>query len=401
MKAIGINKNVSFIRESTWGTPAGPGGAKQLRRTKADFNLKKDTYGSNELRTDYMIADNRHGVRSAEGSLSGELSPGTYADFISAVLARDFTAGLASGAISVTIAVAGTNYTLTRSTGSYITDGFKVGTVVRMTGAGLNAANVGNNCLIISMTALALTVKVLSATALVAEGPIATVTVTTVGKVTYVPKTGHTDVSYTVEQWYKDIAQSEVYTGVKAGSVNTKIPATGIITSDFSFMGKDLYQTGTSQYFTSPTAAGTTGVLTSVQGAVVIDGLEGACITDASINITRKQTPAQCLGSNSNSDIFVGNIEVSGSLSMYFSDASIRDKFKNETPVSLVIAATTGTSKTDDFITFVLPKVKLNSFTAADAIEGIVSTVDFVAVLNDVTTAGLPDTVVLINDSQA
>jgi len=400
-KAQGINKRVAYKKESAWGTLAGDTGAKVARRVSADFNLSKETYESNELRTDYMVSDMRAGIRSADGSISGELSPGSYADFIGSVVARDFTAVTPGAAASVTIAASGTNFTITRSTGSFLTDGIKVGNVVRMTGVGLNVANVGNNCLVISMTATVLTVKVLSGTSLVAEGPIATVTVTVTGKTTYVPKTGHTDQSYTVEQWYSDIAQSEVFTGMKVSSVSAALPASGIVTTDISFTGKDLTQTGTSAYFTSPTAASTTGLLTAVQGALLVNGSEAACITDANISIERAMEPAQCVGSNSNSQIFVGKINVTGSFSAYFSDATLRNYFDDETPVSLVLAVTAGEEKTADFITFTLPKVKISNFSNADAENGIVSSIDFTALLNDVTTAGLVDSVITVQDSQA
>lgn len=401
MKALGINKRVAYKKETTFGVLAGNTGAKVLRRTTCDMNLTKETYESSELRTDYMTADMRHGVRSAEGSLNGELSPGSYADFFGSILARDFAAVTAGAAVSITIAASGTNFTITRTAGSWITDGIKVGNVIRLTGAGLNAANVGNNLLVISETALVMTVKVLSSTALIPEGPIATVTATVAGKTTFVLNTGHTDQSYTIEQWYADVAQSEVFTGLKVGSANVQIPVTGMVTTDFAFMGKDLAQTGTSAYFTSPTAASTTGLLTAVQGALIVNGVEGACITDCSINIERAQESAQCIGSNSTSDIFVGKIAITGSLSAYFSDASLRDYFANETPVSLVVAISSGTEKAADFVTFVLPKTKLSNFTNADAENGVVSSIDFTALLNDVTTTGLINSIIMVQDSAA
>lgn len=401
-KALGINKRVAYKKETGgWGELAGDTGGKVLRRITADMNLVKESYESAELRTDYMTADLRAGVRSAEGSLNGELSPGSYAEFFGSVLARDFAAVTPGSATSVTIAASGVYFTITRSTGSWLTDGIKVGNVVRMTGAGLAAANVGNNCLVISMSATVLTVKGLSSTSLVAEGPIATVTVTVTGKTTYIPKTGHTDDSYSIEQWYSDIEQSEVFTGMKVGSANVQLPATGMVMADFTFTGKDLTQSGTSAYFTSPTAASTTGLLTAVQGALLVNGSEAACITDASLAIERDMQPAQCVGSNATSDIFVGKINVTGSLSAYFSDATLRNYFNDETAVSLVMAVTTGTEKAADFITFVLPKVKLSSFSAADAENGIVASIDFTALLNDVTTAGLLDSAIMIQDSQA
>ena len=90
--AQGVSKVVAYKKEGTWGTAAAGGaGAKAMRRVTAAFNLSKETYQSEELRTDYQISDMRHGVRSADGSLNGELSAGSYADFMAAVLTRDFT----------------------------------------------------------------------------------------------------------------------------------------------------------------------------------------------------------------------------------------------------------------------------------------------------------------------
>lgn len=63
-----------------------------------------------------------------------------------------------------------------------------------------------------------------------------------VGKHTYVPSTGHTDPSFTVEQWFSDISQSEVYTGLKPASMSLDLPSTGLVGASFSFMGRDLHR---------------------------------------------------------------------------------------------------------------------------------------------------------------
>jgi len=401
MKAKGVNKKVSYVKESVWGELAGPGGGKQLRRVTFDANLTKETYQSEEIRTDYQIADMRHGVRSTECSLSAELSPGSYSDFIGSVLAKDFASVPSVTGLEVTIATSGTNFTITRSAGDYLADGVKVGSVIRLTGAGLNAANVDNNLLVIAVTATVLTVKVLSATTLVAEGPIASVDITYPGKQSYVPLTGHTDDSYTIEQWYSDINQSEVFTGNRVGTASISLPATGLVTADFSFTGKDLARTGTTEYMTSPAAANNNGIFAAVQGAMIINGTEGACITDASIEINREQEPAQCVGSNFASEIFTGTINVTGSLSAYFSDGTLRDYFDNETEVTIVLALTTSEAKDADFMSFVMPRVKLGSYNHADAQLGIVDSIDFTALLKGKNTDGLIESTIMIQDSQA
>jgi hypothetical protein len=397
----GTSKQVGYKKETTWGTLAGAASGKLLRRVTASFNLVKEAYESGEIRTDRQIADFRHGVRSAEGSLNGELSPASYADFMGSIVGRDFTTAPASSSASITIAVAGSLYTVTRATGDFLTDGFKVGQVVRLTGSGLNVANAAKNLLIAAISSTVLTVKVVNTSALVAEGPIATVTATAVGKTTFVPSTGHTDQSYTVEEWYSDIAQSEVYTGMKLNSMAVQLPATGLTTVDFGFAGKDLTQSGTTQYFTSPTAQNSNGIFAAVNGVMLVDGAPVALVTSADFSVERATENATAVGSNSVSEIFTGRIRVTGNMSVYFQDAAFRTYFDAETPVSVVLTLTTDSAADSDFVTFTLPKVKLGSFTKDDGELGVVASASFQALLNDVIDAGLPATTIQIQDSAA
>ena len=398
--AKGTAKVVSYKEETQWGVPAGATGGQQLRRVTADFNLTKEAFESNELRTDRQLADFRHGVRSAAGTLNGELSPKTYTDFMGAILARDFTAVTAISGLSVTIAsVAGGLFTVTRAAGDFITGGVRVGSVVRLSGAGFVPANINKNLLVVSMTATVLTVRVLNGTALTAEGPIASATVTVVGKRTFVPKTGHTDKSFTIEQWFGDIQQSEVYTGMKVSSIAVSLPSTGLTTVDVSFTGKDLAQKGTAQYFTNPTAQGTEGIFAAVNGAMVVNGVPVALITSADFTIERATENATAVGSNSVAEIFTGRIRVSGSLSVYFQDASFRNYFDDETPISIVMALTASEAGNADFISFTLPKVKINSHTLDDGELGLTASADFQALLNDNPAGGLEETTIVIQDS--
>lgn len=399
--STGVNKRVAYKKETNWGELPGATSAKVLRRVTSDMNLAKETYSSAEIRADYQTAVFNHGVRSATGSLNGELSPGSYADFLGSLVAKDFAAVTALTGLSITIAASGSNFTVTRGTGSFITDGVKVGDVVALTAGTFNAANSNNNLLVIAVTALALTVRVLSTTALVAEGPIASATLTTRGKKTEVPLTGHTNQSYSIEEFYSDIAQSEVYTGMKVESAAVSLPSTGFATIDLSFMGKDLGSTGTSAYYTSPTAASTTGVVAAVNGAVVVNGVSVAVITDANFTITRALENATVVGSNSVVEMFTGTIGATGSLSVYFENANFRDYFANESEVSLVFAMTTSGDKAADAVSFTFPRVKLGSFSKSDSATGITASADFTALLNSVTTNGLAGTTVQIQDTAA
>ena len=397
--ARGVSKLVAVKKETTWGVPATTTGAQLLRRVTADFNLTKETYTSNEINPSFQTIDSRHGVRSVEGSLEAELSPGSYADFIGSIVAKDFVAGGTTTGASVTIAASGDLYTITRDAGSWLTDGFFVGSIIRLAGAGLNPANVGNNLLIVALTALQATVVLLSATPLVAEGPIAAVDVAVTGKQTYVPLTGHTDDSYTVEQWFSDISQSEVYTGLKPASVALSLPSTGLVTASFSLMGKNLDRTGTTQYFTSPNPTNTEGIFAAVSGAVVVNGVPVGLITSMDLSISRNQEMANVVGSNSAAAIFVGRITATGSMSVYFQDAVFRDYFDDEAKVSVVVALTTGEEKNADAMSFSMGKVKLNTSSKSDAELGLIQSMDFEALQNDVTTGGFVASTILIQDT--
>lgn len=398
--AKGVAKVVSYKKETTFGTPAGSSGGRQLRRVTSAFNLTKETYESSEIRTDRQIGDFRHGVRSAEGSLDGELSSNTYSEFMGSLLARDFAAVTSVTGLSVTIAAAGSLYTVTRSTGNW-TGAVNVGQVIRLSGGTLDAANIDKNLLIVSMTATVLTVAVLNGSALTAQGPIASVTAAVPGKYTFVPASAHTDQSYTVEEWYSDIAQSEVYTGMKVGSMAVQLPSTGMATVNFSFQGKDLAATGTSQYFTSPTAQGVDGLYTAVNGILSVDGTPVAVVTSADFNVERALENATVVGSNSVAEIFTGRIRVSGNLSIYFQDTAMRDKYDDETVGSLTFTFTEDNTAGADFISFCLPKVKFGSFTKDDGELGLVASTSFQALLNENTTAGLVGSTIAVQDSNA
>lgn len=400
--ATGINKSVVFKEESTWGVAAsGASGGKTLRRVTSSFNLEKETYESGEIRTDYQVQDFRHGVRSVTGSVSGELSPGTYTDFFGAILARDFTAGASATGLSVTVGGSGPTYTLTRDTGSFLSAGFKIGDVVRLTAGAFNANNLNKNLLVTNVTALALTVLPLNGYTLTAEGPIASATVAVAGKKTFAPTTGHTDKSFTVEEFYGDISQSEVFTGNKVNTAGLSLPSTGLVTCDFGFLGKDLAATGTSAYFSSPTAQGTSGIFAAVNGALLVNGVAVALLTGLNININRNLQSATVIGSNSIADIFEGRIMVDGDFSAYFQDGTFRAMFNDETEVSLVVAMTTTGAKDSDFVSITLPRIKVNSDGKDDGEQGITSSHSFMALSNSAGGSGVSSekTTISIQDS--
>ena len=394
--ATGINKTVSYKKETTFGVLPTAAGAQTIRRVSSSFNLTKETYQSEEIRTDYQLSDFRHGVRSVEGNVSGELSAGTYADFLASALARNWTAATPSTLGSTTIALVGGTYTITRTTGSYLTDGVRVGNVIRLTG--FATANNNKNLLVIALTATAATVIALNGNTLTPETVASGGTYAVTGKSTYAPTTGHTDDSYSIEAWYSDISQSEVYTGNKVNTVGIALPATGLTTVELSFMGQDLKQRATSQYFTSPTAQGTNGIFAAVNGALIVNGSPVALVTSANININRNMTSEAVVGSNIKPEIYEGRIVVDGDFSTLYQDGTFAGYFDTEAEISLVIALTANSSANSEFMSFTLPRLKLSTDTKDDGEKGLVSQNSFQA-LKGTGTNGFEATTIMIQDS--
>ncbi len=397
----GIRKVVYYKKESVFGELPGTSGAQTARRVTANFNLNKEVYQSEEIRTDYQIADVRHGVRSVEGSLNGELSPRTYKPFFAAALARDFTVGVGTVGISITIASVTGGYTITRTTGSFITDGFKIGDVVRLAGANLNTSNVGKNLQIVAETALVLTVIVLNNSTLVTQGPIASSDISVVGSKTFAPRTGHTSDSFTFEEFYNDVPRSEVSTGVKVNTIGMQLPATGLTTVDFGFMGQNRKLSGTTQYFVSPAAQGTDSIFAAVNGALIVNGAVQAVVTGLNININRNLSMEPVVGSNITPEIFDGRILVDGEFTAFFTGGTFSDMFDNETETSLIVALTTSNLPDADFMTIVLPRIKINSDSKDDGEKGIVASHSFQALLNFAGGTGVATegTTIAIQDS--
>lgn len=172
-------------------------------------------------------------------------------------------------------------------------------------------------------------------------------------------------------------------------------------TVDFGVMGRDM-ETSTSAYFTSPTAASTGGVLAAVNGAMYIQGVQVALITSMDFNVNGNMSaPGGVAGSNVDPDIFPGMFDVSGNLSVLFTDATMRDYFLNETEVSIIAVFTASNAANADFQSHVFPRVKVGGADKDDGETGLTMTMPFTALENANPATGTIATTYYIQDSLA
>ena len=400
--AQGVSKVLAYKKQTGLGSAASGSGGQELRRTTSTINLTKEAYQSAEIRSDQQIADYRHGPRQVTGTVSGEVSPGTYKDFLASVLRQDFTA--VSSLTSAALTLVASTGVITFQTGNPLTAGIKIGMVVRLAGAGLNAANASKNLLVLAVSASAMTVAPLNGVALANEATSVTgVTVSIPGKVSYVPESSQTHDYYTIEHWFSDIEQSEVFSDVNITNAAVSIAATGLSTVNFPVVGLNI-ATGTSQVLTTPSAITTTGAVAGANGLMYVAGQAVAVITSIDFDINGNTVAADAVvGSNARPDVFQGTVNVTGNMSVYFTDATFRDYFINETEVAVNVVLTTSSAGTADFISFQMSRVKVGGADVTDGQNGLTRSFPFVALKNTSGGAALANyaTTIMVQDSAA
>lgn len=394
--ATGIFKKLVIAPEVTWGTSPGPTGGQYLRRVQSTLDLRKATFQSNEIRATQQVSDFRHGVRTVEGSIDGELSPGTYSQLMQAVVRRDFTSG--ATVTSTGISSTSSPKKIIRATGSWITDGYKLGDIVRASGFTATANN-AKNFRILALTATDMTVDL----AITAESAGNSITVAVYGKKTWVPTSGHTDQSFTIEHFYDDIDQSELFLGCKPTQMDIGLPPNNIATARFNMMGKDM-STGTTAHFTSPSASSAGRVLAAVNGSLRIGSDDIAVVTGAQFTINGNFSAEPVVGSNVMPHIFAGRVIGNGQFTAFFEgNATLRDAFLNEDELSLQIALTSSNAADADFVSFVMPRIKLGGSSKNDGEKGLIMSIPFVALENSAGGTGTTSelTTISIQDSLA
>lgn len=383
--ATGIAKVVSFKKQSGLGTASSGSGGTSLSRTTSTLDLSKATYTSNNINTSQQRSDFRHGVRSVSGNITSDLIVGHHQLLEASMLRNSWqTATTTTALIDLAAVASGSKFT--RGSGSFITDGFKIGDVVRQSGFTGGAAALTGNFLVTSVSALEMAGIFLNGAVMVDDAAGESVTIATVGKKTYVPTASHVKDYYTFEHWYSDIAQSEVFTDCILSQMNVSLPPSGMATVDFSVMG--INQTvGTSQVLTTPSAAANGGNLAAINGAVIVNGTQVALLTGLDFSVNGNVTaPGGVVGSNVEPDIFTGTVDVTGNMTVFFTDATMRDYFRNETEVSVIAAFTSSNDADADFKCYVFPRVKVGGASKNDGETGLVQTMPFTALEN--TTAG-------------
>lgn len=89
-QASGSRHSMGYVEETVFGTTPATPIFKALRHNTTTLNLNRASFGSDELRSDRMIADFRAGTKSVEGNVVTELSKTSHDDLLAGALCGEW-----------------------------------------------------------------------------------------------------------------------------------------------------------------------------------------------------------------------------------------------------------------------------------------------------------------------
>jgi hypothetical protein len=396
----GLNRRLSIGRQTALKTRAPAGSGKQLRRIQMAPNMIIDAFSSQEILPSQMERTSRAGMGRGQIAYQGEMAPGSQTEFWEGMMRRQFAAVTVAPVSNVT-AAAGPPGTFTRAAGSWITDGLRVGMVIRMTGwtsTGVN--NNGRNYRILTLTATVMTVSGVGNEAVAARIETGPVTVSVVGKVNFLPPTGQVLPYFTVEDWQPDLAvpTGEVFEDCRVQQLAISLPPTGMAQFAAQMAARESALI-TSAHFTSPAAPANTASLAGVQGSLRLNGADVATITQLQLQM---QAPIQAdpsVGANRAADILVGPVQIRASVTAYLTDFAMFTANRAESEFEVIVYLPTTPAINADFMCITMPRVKVMTPQRQDSPLAITQSFQLFVLENTVTTGGLEATNLMIQDS--
>jgi hypothetical protein len=364
--ASGVQTSIGYVAETTYGVTPNFPQLKFLRHNEATFNLERETFESQEKRTDRMMQDQVGGVRKITGKIKTEVTTGSYTDFLEALLGNTFTSGISGSNTDFTqITVNASAKTFTATAGDFIAKGFRLYDVFTFSGDNKR------------YTILGLTAKIITvAESISVNATYTTFTIAVSGKKLII---GNTVKSFTIEKAYTDIGQYLVHTGCRINSLQIQAPASGLQTLEFDIVGQDQKEmSATSISANVYTASTTNSPLSSSNGAVYSDGVELGTVASLSLSINNEISGKAVMGSNVvPQNVFGKSQKISGSIAILFENKVLYNKFINEESLSLSFNFD---APNGDLLVIKMPRVKFNKADITDGdTDGLVINIDFVA----------------------
>lgn len=175
---------------------------------------------------------------------------------------------------------------------------------------------------------------------------------------------GTTAKSYTLKRRFEDITVEGTFTGCMINTLSLSIPANAMVTGSFGIIGKD--GSYASSLSTTPTASQTHSPFDSFTGSITEGGSDIAVVTSIELSLNNGLEPAFVVGADTTPQIVPGRSNLTGTVSAYFENETLLDKFINETESAIVLSLGGATASYE----IELPRIKYTGGDNAVSGEG-------------------------------
>jgi len=177
---------------------------------------------------------------------------------------------------------------------------------------------------------------------------------------TDVLKVGTTPKFFSMEDYAADIDQARLFSGMSVSTMGVSLAPNQMVTTTFGMVGKDMTISATEK---TQDAASGAAPFDAYSGDISIGnvgaGSAVAIVTGLDFTLTNSFAPTFVIGDDSAPSLEYGRAEVEGTLTAYFEDASLINRFLNETETEIEVSVDDPTGS--NTYTFLFPKVKINS----------------------------------------
>lgn len=176
---------------------------------------------------------------------------------------------------------------------------------------------------------------------------------------TDVVKIGTTPKYFTIEDAAEDISQYRTFTGMAVSGMSVSIAPNQMVSTTFDMVGKDMTQAATtSSTGGTPTAATSNQPFDSYSGTISDGGSAVSIVTSIDFSIQNSLAPTFVVGSDAAQSLEYGRAVVEGTMTVYYEDATLINKFLNETESTIEVSVDDPTGANS--YTFLFPRVKYN-----------------------------------------
>ena len=369
-----------------------------------NLSLTREAFSPVEMREDRQQPIDKLGTKRVEATINTLLSCSSHKAVIAAVLRGAWSVSAIALDESDMTSVAADNSTakFTFGGGDPVSEGLRVGQIVRFTGLS-EAGNNSKNFLILGFGGASnreMTVYPAPET-MTADSEF---DVTTVGRSVFPPTSAPTKSKFAIETYNSDSDLAKVFTEITFGGLTLTAEPNAHVQMSFTGMGRNrrTYTGGDAPFFTAPTAAPATEVISSMDGLLRLGNTTVGFLTALELSFaTELAAPAQINRDGLAAGIVrQGMAVISGSFTLFELDGTYHNIYDEQTEFAIMAYMPASRAADAPAMVVFLPRVKITNQeqTIVDGAKALQCT--FSAARYFGTAPGVESTSLFVHDTQ-